>query len=77
MSLCAGNGILASLMPFPWFYQVMCLASKSSSSGQQFLEQAIPVRVPDPCPASLLFKGFASAVAGSLEQRVASQVLPQ
>ena len=78
MSLCfAGNDILASLMPFPWFYQVMCLASKSSNCGQQFLEQAILIRVPDPCLPSLLYKGFTSVVGGSLEQRVASQVLPQ
>ena len=57
-----GKDILASLRPFPWFYEVMRLASKSNGPGQQILEEAIPVRVPCACPASLLHRGFNSAV---------------
>ncbi|CAE7662632.1 unnamed protein product [Symbiodinium sp. CCMP2456] len=75
----AGKDILASLRPFPWFYEVVRLASKSNGPGQQFLEEAIPVRVPCACPASVLYRGFTSAVGGSLEQdhSVPSQALPQ
>ena len=80
LSLCfAGKDILASLRPFPWFYEVMRLASESSGPGQRFLEEAIPVRVPCACPASLKYGGFISAVGGPLEQDLSgpSQALSQ